>query len=749
MNCVSLKRLVPVLLFCLLVGRSAVAQVPSHQTGQNRNWLFGLNAGMDFNATPPAAVLTNMLAEVGASSISDNAGQLLMYARLDTIWDRSGNIMPNAYGLLPSVPSAPSALAESNTNSLIVPSLEDTNQYYVFSLRSFNFSAADVNGGRLYYSVVDMNLNGGMGDVVPGKKGIKIDSVLADRLTVVKGNMCNLWVLTMTKNGKAIHAFEITRNGISHTPVVSACPAQFTSPVGSAVNAQPFFNQNKHGCMRASPDNKKLAISLFGIVLHLNFSPFGLFLYGGGIQLCDFNNTTGVCSNSLYMAATSNLLGLDKGVSDLCFSPDGTKVYAGHGLLGTTGSQIGLTQYDISSGTAAGILASATEIDTSYTIGTLCGLRLGADDKIYISSVDISLLGFLPAFTLHRIDNPNLAGTAANLVYNAVNLPVSARCGLGLGNPTVARVPTDSTFNKYEVALCAPDTSRVLSAPVNPEFDYVWDNGDTTTDRTVTGPGTYWVMYGPPCPKTVDTFVVKDVDIRFSLGDDTLLCDQPFTLILNAYKEPGARYLWQDGKTDSVYTATQAGTYSVTVSKMGCTASDEIVVDTVDLSQDLGDDTAVCNRQPFTITLDAYVPFGASALWNTGATTPSIEVSQTGTYSVVVTREHCSGRDEITITDEMCECRAYIPNAFSPNEDGRNDVFHPVIEPECPVAGFRMDIYNRWGEVVFHSDNPRNGWKGSYKGVPAESGMYMYVLRFETGTKNQVYEQKGELMLVR
>lgn len=696
---------------------------------------------MDFNVLPPAAILSNMRAEVGTSSISDHAGQLLMYARMDTVWDRNGNKMPNAQGGL--VPNG--LVGESNTSSLIVPSLQDTNQYYVFSLKSFNSSAADVNGGRLFYSVVDMTLNGGLGDVVPGKKGIRLDSVLCDRLTVVQGNLCNLWVLCMRKNGKQIHAFEITKNGISHTPIISNCPAQFTTPGGAVVNASGLFNTVMHGCMRASPDNRKLAISMGGVVLHLSFSPFALLFYGGGIQVCDFNNTTGVCSNPVYAAAPSNLLGLDKTVTDLCFSPDGTKVYAGHGLLGT----IGLTQYDITSGTAAGIQASATEVDTSNTIGSLSGLRLGADDKIYISSVDISLLGLVPSFTLHRIDNPNMPGAGATPVYNAVNLPPNAQCGLGLGNPTVARVPTDSTFNRQGVALCAPADTLTLSVPAIAGHTYLWDNGDTTSGRIITGPGTYWVMHGPLCPKTVDTFVVERVDIRFDLGSDTLMCRFPFTLPLSAYSEPGAQYLWQDGSTDSVYNAKLAGTYFVTATKSGCVASDTILVDTVDLFQDLGRDTFVCRTDDLNLTLEAYVPSGAFALWNTGATTPSIQVTQPGTYSVKVTRAHCSGSDEITVAEEMCKCRAFIPTAFTPNGDGRNDVFRPVVEPECPVRGFRLNIYNRWGELLFRSNDVANCWNGTYKGSPMDAGTYMYVLRFETGTKDQFYEQKGDVLLIR
>lgn len=103
-------------------------------------------------------------------------------------------------------------------------------------------------------------------------------------------------------------------------------------------------HQLNSGCMQISPDNSKLAVSLNGVALELILSPFALNFYGGGFQLYDFDNTTGIASNRVnVIPAPSNLLTFDQQAYNVCFSPDNAKLYLTHGLL----LGLGLTQYDI------------------------------------------------------------------------------------------------------------------------------------------------------------------------------------------------------------------------------------------------------------------------------------------------------------------------------------------------------------------------------------------------------------------
>lgn len=744
------------LLGCCLAATSTVFSqtgLPYHQINENKTWIFGTGAGLNFNTTPPTAISSNNQEGSlgprlgsGTSAVSDNTGLLRFSAQLDTVRDKNGNIMPNGGGLITGLPTISSAAAAYYDGaSLIVPKPGSPDQYYVFSQTSIattstvgsipaTYGGNDPRAGKLYYSLVDMTLNSGLGDVVAGQKGIKIDSMLCDRLVAVTGPACNIWVLCMKNDGSAMHAFEVTPTGVNPNPVVSPCPVA----VGG-MNISPLF-QMPGGCMRASGDGTKLAVSLAGVVLNLSAFSF----FGGNFQLYDFNKVTGVASNQVNIMPPSALLTLDQQIFNLSFSPDNTKIYTPHGLLLGTG----ISQFDISSGVAATIVASQVELNPSGDIASLTGIRLGPDDKVYVGGT--SLLGLLPGGNLHRIDNPNVAGAGAGLTLNALALAPGSMSAFGLGVATVEVPPADTTFATHSLTLCAPQTATDLSVTQDPGYTYLWDDGATGATRNVTAGGTYWVVYGPSCPKLVDTFHVEAIDVRFNLGNDTVICGRIMPFDLKGPEVPGATYLWQDGSTGHSFNVSGGGVYALTVTKRDCSASDEIRIDNFDVFQDLGPDTMVCARMPFSIHLQGRVPEGATALWSTGATTSAIDVSQPGTYGIKVTQDVCEGIDSITIRNtELCDCIAFMPNAFTPNGDGLNDVFTPVVEPACLLRGYNFQVFNRWGEQVFTTDTPEKGWDGMFKGQPADAGTYWFTIYFEKGTRSNSFTEKGNLTLVR
>jgi gliding motility-associated-like protein len=94
-------------------------------------------------------------------------------------------------------------------------------------------------------------------------------------------------------------------------------------------------------------------------------------------------------------------------------------------------------------------------------------------------------------------------------------------------------------------------------------------------------------------------------------------------------------------------------------------------------------------------------------------------------------------------------CNVYVPNAFSPNEDGVNDVLEAQVG--CTVTEFDLKIFNRWGQLVFASVNEETGWDGTSKGQLAPSSTYVYVLKIaydvEGAAKSEVIT--GEVSLLR
>jgi gliding motility-associated-like protein len=111
----------------------------------------------------------------------------------------------------------------------------------------------------------------------------------------------------------------------------------------------------------------------------------------------------------------------------------------------------------------------------------------------------------------------------------------------------------------------------------------------------------------------------------------------------------------------------------------------------------------------------------------------------------VTSRWGCTSADSIYITARPC-CELFFPNAFSPNNDGRNDVFKVVTTGHHEIASFR--ILNRWGQTVFETRDERRGWDGTFNGKDQDVGTYFYYIKYICQGSGAA-EQKGELLLMR
>jgi gliding motility-associated-like protein len=207
-------------------------------------------------------------------------------------------------------------------------------------------------------------------------------------------------------------------------------------------------------------------------------------------------------------------------------------------------------------------------------------------------------------------------------------------------------------------------------------------------------------------------------------------------------------YRWQDGSNDSRCKVTQPGTYWLEVEQEGCKVSDTINI--VGVKEPSFLDTSLCKGIPVDIMLYAPdVPSGTVVQWSTGSSASSIQITDSGLYWLNLIQPPCILSDTAYIELEACECFTYIPNAFSPNGDGINDYFLPVIEYDCPVKGYILSIYNRFGERVFLTNDTQRGWDGKYKGLSADAGTYFYKVLFIGGTRQRNYYFKGDISLIR
>lgn len=161
---------------------------------------------------------------------------------------------------------------------------------------------------------------------------------------------------------------------------------------------------------------------------------------------------------------------------------------------------------------------------------------------------------------------------------------------------------------------------------------------------------------------------------------------------------------------------------------------------------ELGNDTLYCVVQ--NVLLQPTGNFETYE-WQDGSTTPTYTVNEPGRYLLTASRDDCVLQDSILIEEieYNCDCQFYAPNAFSPNLDGRNDTFLPVTP--CELVYYELRIFGRWGQVIYQSNDPVEGWDAAvgYDYYPA--GEYVYLLRYQFTYQEEVEHESGSFLLMR
>ncbi len=151
--------------------------------------------------------------------------------------------------------------------------------------------------------------------------------------------------------------------------------------------------------------------------------------------------------------------------------------------------------------------------------------------------------------------------------------------------------------------------------------------------------------------------------------------------------------------------------------------------------------------------LDAEQSFPSTFLWSNGESTSSIMVTAPGLYSVQVTTPCWSVSDEVIVYQQMnCEpFEIYVPNIFSPNGDQINDYFSVSLGGLPVIKKFSASIFDRWGNLIFQSEDIHFNWDGTYRNSPGQSGVYVYVLNIDYHHEglDQSEILKGEVTLLR
>jgi hypothetical protein len=379
------------------------------------NWHFGNGATLNFNGGSPTAGSNSSLStSEGSAAVSDCQGNLLFYTDGITVWNKNNNIMSYGTGLDGGPTS--SLGIPSSQGALIVKRPETTDIYYIFTASSSK---------GLKYSVVNMSLNDNLGDVLV--KNIVLDTNRTEQLAVTyHSNLKDIWVVTHYDETNQYESFLITKDGIIPKGVSSFDGDNY---------------EDSHGDLKISRDGSKI-----GSVID----------FTGRVYLGDFNNTTGVVSNTESLSGFSNPHGVE-------FSPDNSKMYV-------NSTSKGILQFSIV-GTNAQILNNYIAI--SSTNDVYGSLQLGPDNRIYVANNDASYLGI--------IVNPNAYGNAANYVEKGIFIG-SSRSGWGITNVTLTGSNLFNGPNTVQfIGTCENHITKFSLTNESNIVDVLWEFGDTSS----------------------------------------------------------------------------------------------------------------------------------------------------------------------------------------------------------------------------------------------------------------------------
>lgn len=605
---------------------------------QNNQWRFGYAGAINFNTTPPSNVTGCLIGTPeGSASIADrNTGALLFYTDGITVFDANNQVMPNGLGLL----GGTAQLQSSTTAAVIIPKPFSPGIYYLVTIDEQS------SGNGIRYSVIDMALNGGLGDVISGQKNTFLYPTTSEKLHVVPtADGCGYWLLTHDNPGNTFAAFKVTQNGFETTPVLST--------LGGTQG-------NGAGHMKINRKFNKIALGNF---------------FDATIELFDFDQVTGVVSNPViwnFNFQNSLIYGVE-------FSPDGSKLYVSNLER--------IVQYDLNQPAPNFIAASAFEVSigagASYVPATL---QLGPDDKIYIA-----------AGSIDAINQPNNAGLACD-------------------------------FQRFVIPQQTGTATYGL-----PQWIYIKDQKDQENT----------LVYQNPCINEPVEFSLENIDgilsYSWNFGDPVSVANNT-----SALAEPSHIYTQNGNYT--VQVVVQYACFSDTISQNLSIQNCSSGIIGIKISGDTCSTTAIAfqaegnSDSPYFFWRFDDPASGSDTVTITGTSAspfPSHTFSAPGVYSVCVSFQEPGAAVSTvcrSVSIGLCEaCNVYIPNAFSPNGDGANDSFGLVSN--CAPLEFECSIYNRWGELVYETNNPLEKWDGKQKGKDCPIDVYVCKISYKVGSE--------------
>ncbi|MBR9860382.1 gliding motility-associated C-terminal domain-containing protein [bacterium] len=289
--------------------------------------------------------------------------------------------------------------------------------------------------------------------------------------------------------------------------------------------------------------------------------------------------------------------------------------------------------------------------------------------------------------------------------------------------------------------------------PINP----TWSTGEISDTIKVNEPGEYWMKDSNFCGTFTDTVQVKRLDISrpsFDLLADSSICPGELNKGLKLYTlnpYTGWNMMWSTQENADTIMVKDTGTYWLRDSNLCGVFYDSVrIFYTKELPPffELPQDTTLCSSEDASFlklyAINGYKPW--NPLWSTMDRSDTILVQKEGSYFLRDSNRCGMFIDSIDVSYTDCEVVINIPNIFTPNGDGMNDLFLPY--DISGATDVRFDIYNRWGECVFKNGSVTVGWDGTTNGKELPEATYYWVMKY-TSFDGETQSIGGMVELVR
>ncbi len=364
--------------------------------------------------------------------------------------------------------------------------------------------------------------------------------------------------------------------------------------------------------------------------------------------------------------------------------------------------------------------------------------------------VDIDL-GFTEEFW-DRFDAPGLAS------YEVEVEPITFTATPHCGTPTPPRAEFSfpDTLCQYS---CASPTNLKNRLANRVEWSIVGPGVDSTiidstfywcfdTSGTYTIEQEIWLL---GCSEFFSqTLEVLPDNLEVSLGEDRIVCEAPPYVLTPRGSRPLQTFHWNDGSEDKTLNILQSGNYSLIATDGYCSTADTVTLTFID---DLLDEVPLV-LPPDERTCPAFLPYelnpqsvySTSFLLNNALQDSTFSLTESGIYNIGVQIENCWFFEEFKLEIEDCHIPIYFGNAFSPNDDGINDLVFPQGQN---FEGEKLQIFDRWGGLLYQTKAPPFSWDGFSNGKALNTGVYLLVFTYfnQLNLKEEVKSQ--EVLLLR